>query len=104
MPELGDYYIGAEILLLSRDQMARGNVVARSQNTNDNVMHTFHANPILGTRMYHVEFTVGKVKQLTTNIIAESLYAQCDSDGNDYLLLDELVHYQKDIEAISLPG
>ena len=28
--EVGDHYIGAEILLPRRDQMARGHVVARS--------------------------------------------------------------------------
>ena len=38
MPEVGDLYIGAEILLPRGDQMARGHVVARSRDTNGNVM------------------------------------------------------------------
>ena len=50
-----------------------------------------HANPILVTRTYKVEFAVGEVTELTINIIAESIYAQCNSDGNEYLLLDALV-------------
>ena len=40
--------------------------------------------------------------ELTTNIIAESLYAQYDANGNEHLLLDTLVEYQKDNMAISL--
>ena len=43
--------------------------------------------------MHKVEFMSGEVKELTTNVISESMYAQCDSDGNEYLLLDELVDY-----------
>ena len=52
-----------------------------------------HMNPILDTKMYLVEFTGGKVTELTMYIIAESMYTQCNSDGNEYLLLDVLVDY-----------
>ena len=34
MPEVGDHYMGAEILLPRGDQMARGHVVARSHDAN----------------------------------------------------------------------
>ena len=56
-----------------------------------------HTNPILYTRMCQ-----GKVTKLMTNIIAESLYAQCNADGNEYSLIDALVAYPKDNKAISL--
>ena len=52
--------------------------------------------------MYQVKFAGGKVTELTANVIAESMYAQCNADGNEYLLLDVLVDYQKDDKAISL--
>ena len=38
MPEVGDLYIGAEILLPREDQMARGHVVAKSRDVNGNVV------------------------------------------------------------------
>ena len=38
MQEVGDHYIGAEILLPRRDQMAKGHVVARSRDANGNVI------------------------------------------------------------------
>ena len=91
MPDVGDLYIGAEILLPGGDQMARDHVVARSRDASGNVMGKSHTNPILDTRMYQVEFTGGEVKELTDNVIAVSMYAQCNLEGNEYLLLDALV-------------
>ena len=39
-------------------------------------------NPILDTRMYQVEFAGGNVAELPANIIAGSMYAQCDAFEN----------------------
>ena len=61
-----------------------------------------HVNPIMDTRLYQVEFADGEVTELTANIIAELMYAQCNADGNEYLLLDTLVDYCKDNKLISL--
>ena len=45
---------------------------------------------------------LGKVTELPTYAIAESMYDKCDADKYEYLLLDMLVDYQKDNKAISL--
>ena len=82
--------------------MARGHVVARSQDINGNVMDRSHTNQVLDMRTYQIEFAGGKVIELTANIITESMYTPCNADGNEYLLLDALVDYQKDKKAISL--
>ena len=102
MSEVEDHYIGAEILLPRGNHMARGHVVARSRDANGNVMGRYHTNSILDSRMYQVEFTWGKVTELIANVIAESVYAQCNLDGNEYLLLYMLVDYRKNNKAISL--
>ena len=75
--------------------MTKGHVVAYSHDASGNVMGRAHTNPILDTRMYQVEFAGGKERELTI-INAESMYAQCDVDGNEYLLLDFLflIFYQ----------
>ena len=52
--------------------------------------------------MYQVEFAGVQDTELTANIIAESMYTQCDADGNQYLLLDALVDNCKDNKSISL--
>ena len=82
--------------------MARGHVVACSHDANGNIMGSTHMNRFLNTRKYQVEFVGGKVTELTVNLIAESMYAQCDQDRNEYLLLYLLVNYCKDNKAISL--
>ena len=101
-PELGNQYIGAEIMLPRRDKMARGHVVVQRCNTNGSIMGRAYANPIMDTKLYQVEFKGGKIMELTTNDIAESMYAQCDADGNEYLLLDVIVDYHKGNKVISL--
>ena len=35
------------------------------------------------------------------SIIAENMYAQCDSEGNQYLLLKEIVDWRKDDTAVA---
>ena len=57
--------------------------MARSRDTNGNVMSRSHTNQILDTRTYQVEFVGGEVTEITANVIAESVYAQCDSEGNE---------------------
>ena len=42
-----------------------------------------HTNPILDTKTYQVEFVVDDVTESTTNIIAESMYANHDADKNE---------------------
>ena len=102
MPELEDHYIGAEVPLTRGDKMARGHVVVLSHDVSVNNIGIAHANSMLDPRMYHIEFAGGEVTELTTNVIVESMYAQCDADGNEYLLLDVLVDYHKDNKTMSL--
>ncbi len=33
---------------------------------------------------------------MAANVIAEAVYAQCDADGNQYILLDAIMYYHKD--------
>ncbi len=40
-------------------------------------------------------FDGGDVTELTANLIAESMYAQCDPNGNQYVLLDSLQDYRR---------
>ena len=66
---------------------------------------------MLWARLIHIQFLIlGCIKlslqvtklELITNVIAESMYAQCNADRNEYLLLDLLVDYKKDDKAIFL--
>ena len=40
--------------------------------------------------------------ELTANAIAEAMFAQCDEDGNEYVLFDAFVDFRKDGTALSI--
>ena len=46
--------------------------------------------------MYEVRFPDGRTEELAVNVIAEAIYAQCDANGNQYILLDAIVDCCKD--------
>ena len=56
--------------------------------------------PILDTQLYEVEFIDSCTVEFSANAIAEHMYAQCDPDGNQYLLLDAITDHQKDSSAV----
>jgi hypothetical protein len=47
------------------------------------------------------EFEDGTLESYAANQIAEAIYSQVDSEGNQYLLLDEIVDHRKFGDAIS---
>ncbi len=77
--------------MISRKRDADGNTVGRA-----------HDRPILDTWTYDVEFDDGTIAELTANKISECMYAQCDTGGNQYELLDCFVDFDKSLTAISL--
>ena len=82
--------------------MVKGRVATRKRDNAGNPIGLANANPILDTRSYIVHFDDGDQTELTANMIAESLYSQCDPDGHEYVLLDEIVDHQRTDSAIKL--
>jgi hypothetical protein len=68
-------------------------VTVRKRNRDDSPIGRANDNPILDTRSYIVDFDDGDQTKLTANMIAESLYLQCDPNGNQYFLLEEIVDH-----------
>ncbi|KAL7476069.1 LOW QUALITY PROTEIN: hypothetical protein ACHAW6_001950 [Cyclotella cf. meneghiniana] len=56
---------------------------------------TAYKQPTMDTHVYEVHFPDGRTKELALDTIVETLYAQCDSDGNQYVMLDTIVDYRK---------
>jgi len=56
-------------------------VKRRATTTNDQPIGTAHANPLIDTRQYEVEFVDGYSEALSVNILAENLIAQVDQEG-----------------------
>ena len=59
-------------------------------------------NPILDTITYLVQFDDGKVTELTANVISAQMYAQCESEVNMYVMLDDLTDHRKSSKALSI--
>ena len=95
MPEAGDNYLNAEIMLPQASKMKRGQVTRWKRDSDGNPLGHAHPNLLFDTWSYTVEFDNGEVTTLTTNLIAESMYLQCDPDGNQYVLLEDIIDHRK---------
>jgi hypothetical protein len=59
-----------------------------------------NANPMLDSRTYEIEFPDGSSDEYTANVIAENMYAQCDTDGNHFIIMDCIIDHKKDGHAL----
>ena len=80
--------------------MAMGRVTKRDRDLDGNPLVTAHVNPILDTRQYIIEFNDGDEAELSANVIATNMYAQCDTEGNQYVLLDSLIDIRRYTTAL----
>ena len=95
-----DQYVGARVTLPIGDKMLSARVRGRKRSSDGTFAGKANSNPILDTRIYDVEFADGQRAELAANVIAQSMYAMCDTEGNQYLLLDGIVDHRKDGTAV----
>ena len=98
--EMFDKYLNAELMIDRGGETVRGTVVKRAKNDAGDPIGRRHANPKMDTREYEVEFIDGTTERYSANIVAENLYSQCDSEGNQYLVLKEIVDHKSDESAL----
>jgi hypothetical protein len=89
-PEMGDTYLNTEISVPRGGTLMKGRVTSWKRDKDGNPVRLATANPILNTREYTFTFDDGDETVLNENLIAEAMYAQCDPDGNQYVLLDSI--------------
>jgi hypothetical protein len=100
---LMDKYLNAELIFdVGTGHERRGRVVKRAKGTSGEPIGRAHANPLFDTREYVVEFTDGSSENYFANVIAECMYAQIDSEGNQYQLLSEITDHRSDHSAIQI--
>ena len=73
--------------------MDMGKATKRASDSNSNQLGTTNTNLIIDTRQYIVEFADGDEAELAANVIATNIYAQCDPNGNQYVLLDSIIDF-----------
>ena len=67
-----------------------------------NTIGRANAQPVLYNRRYEVEFGDGEITKLTAYVIAESMYAQVNLEGNYTLLMDCMVDYRHNEHALTI--
>jgi hypothetical protein len=98
-----DKYLNVELIMdVGTNDERRGRVVKRSRGLDGEPIGRSHNNPLFDTREYEVEFTDGSREKYQANIIAENMFAQVDSEGNQYLLLKEITDHKHDNSAIPI--
>ena len=100
-PEEGDEYVNAQVLFQKGDGFVTGKVIGRKRDADGSLKGTANANPILDTRKYEVEFPDGEVSEYSANVIAENMWAQCDLEGRQHLLMEEIIDHRRDDTAVA---
>jgi len=100
-PKAVDNYVNASLMLPCSNSLAHGTVIGRKRDARGNPIGNATANPIMDSRVYCVEFDDGDVCELTANVIAKSMYASCDADGNEYILFDSFVDCKSNSKAVT---
>jgi hypothetical protein len=91
-----DQYVGAIVQLSIGDKVLTGKVTGRKRGLAGVERGKASANPILDTRTYNVEFPDGRSEEYTANFIAKNMYAQCDEEGNQFLMIHDIVGHTTD--------
>ncbi len=86
-PEAGNKYVQT-FVMHSYGWMMCGTVKACKYDCGSNPVGCRLVNLILDMCLYDLEFPDGEVTLLIANVLAQALYAQCNVDGNQYLLLE----------------
>ena len=74
----------------------RATVKRRVKNNDGTSAGTHHRNPLMDTQEYEIEYDDGTNDRYFANVIAENLYSQIDSEGRQFLVLEEITDHQKD--------
>jgi hypothetical protein len=99
-PEMGDNYLNAEISVPQGGTLMKGHATFLKRDKEGNPIGPANTNPIVDTHEYAFTFNDGDETVLNANLIAEAMYAQCDPDGKQYVLLDSIIDHRQLDSAI----
>jgi hypothetical protein len=97
--EAVDKYLNVELIMnMGTNDEQHGRVVKWSRGLDSEPIGHAHANTFLfDTREYEIEFADGTRDKDQANVITENMFAQSDSEGNQFLRLQEVTdHKNKD--------
>eukprot|EP00536_Pseudo-nitzschia_multiseries_P010185 jgi/Psemu1/25290/gm1.25290_g len=97
-----DEYLGSEVSLQIGDQHIQGLVKNRCRDANGVLVGERNNNALLDSRSYKVSMPDGSIKIYTANMLANSIYSSVDDEGWMYCLLDKIINFEKDEEALTI--
>jgi Reverse transcriptase (RNA-dependent DNA polymerase) len=101
--EAYDKYISAQLMLPdSTGVLPKGTVKKRVRDDDGNYVGRAHANPIVDTSVYEIEFEDGDSGTYAANIIAENIFEQVDAEGNTFMLFDDIVDFKRGTSAMTV--
>jgi hypothetical protein len=102
-PEMGDTYLNTEISVPRGETLMKGCVTSWNRDKDGNPVGMANANPILDMPEYTFTFNDGDETMLNANLIAEAMYAQCNPNGNQYVLLYSIIDHRQ-LDAAMRPS
>ena len=97
-----DAYVDMELGLprVKYDSLIHAIVKRRKLDDDGNPIGTESTNPLVDTRAYVIEFIDGATEIITANTIAENLLVQVDEEEHRQLLLDKIIDYRRNNDAV----
>jgi hypothetical protein len=86
-----DLYVGANMRGPIGGEILSGKVVWRKRDLDGTVRGGANDNSMLDTITYEIEFPDGCSDEYTANVIAENMYAQCDTEVRKYNLMEGII-------------
>ena len=100
-PEEGDKYIGMEVKFTRGFRYQCATVAHRKQNVDGVLIGLRNDNPILDTMVYEDMFSGGKVVDVLSNQVAESILTSCNTEVDEFMVFREILYHRSDDMASS---
>ena len=96
-----DKMIQAELILPQGDKLQMAKVSGRTVVPESKTLRTLPDTPIFNAIVYDVEFPDCEVKEYADNVIAENILSQVYNEGFTLTLLDSILDFKQDEQAVS---
>jgi hypothetical protein len=75
-------------------------ILGRKRGPDGNYIGRAHANPILNSRQFAIEFPNGEQQDIAYYVLAEHLFSQIDEEGNQYWMFKAIIGHRRKKDAV----
>lgn len=97
--EMCNQYISVEVLVPRDGILIPAKVIGPKHVCDGNPIEVGNSKPLLDSRVYEVQSPDGHTEEFAANTIADNICSQVDTEGNQYLLLSEIINHRKNSSA-----